>query len=72
MIYPSRIYTGNGLLKKEFTSEELSTEYWERFQEEERRRYKQSLKFGERTALQKFMAFEKLLDDLTNTQEFEE
>ena len=72
MIYPARVYTSNGLLKKEFTSDELAEEYWEQFQIEESKRYKRSLKFGERTELQKFMALEQFLDTLTNTQEQDE
>lgn len=73
MIYPAYIYNASGKLKKTISAEKLTVNYWVRFQEEEKKRYRRSLKFGPNNPFQKYIRMERMLDNLTNTeQEFEE
>lgn len=68
MIFPARVYHSDGTLKAEMSANELSKSYWSRFQDEEKKRRKQSLKFGTKTALQQYIAMERMVDEFANTK----
>lgn len=68
MIYPARRYSPDGEFLGELSAQYLSKKYWERFMDEEKRRHRKSLKFGQRTALQKHIFIENMCDDFMTTE----